>query len=293
MLASSCSSLTWYSMSSPLLPQLCILYKSTEEEESCPTCVSGPASCTCSSDYACAISDGNLLDLLPQTMSEMECMMGCVSAPGCLVYTWYDQMATVLTNDCLLFLSCPEVDSECIGCHSGPQYCAGKTTETTEPAETTTQHGTTEPAKTTTQHGTSETPETSTQHGTTVPTTCKGPEIHQNGAFDCFVTDSLLICDLLCYPGYAVKHGSRTSCTNGFWQREPSEMICESSILLVTGGSMERKEVELYSTDGSLTCSLSSLPSPFYNHTIQYVDGDILMVEIHEPAYSNSYYGQT
>jgi hypothetical protein len=119
----------------------------------------------------------------------------------------------------------------------------------------------------------------------------RGPESHPNGAFDCFVSNSLLICDLLCDPGYAVKHGSQTSCAGGFWQRESSEMICLSSILLVTGGSMEGKEAELYSTDGSLTCSLSSLLSPFYNHTIQYVDGVILQVETHDP--SSRDYGKT
>ena len=181
MTSSSCSSFTWYSMLSPLTPQLCILYESTQVEVSCPACVSGPASCTCSSDYACAISDGNMLDLLPKTMTEMECMMDCISVPGCHMYTWYDQMATIFTYDCFLFSSCPEVDLECVGCHSGNKDCTATTTGTLEP-----------------------TAETSTQPGTTLPTTCRGPESHPNGSFDCFLTQSLLTCDLLCDPGYAL-----------------------------------------------------------------------------------------
>ena len=83
----ACSSFTWYDQTSPLTPEVCILYETTEEEADCPTCVSGPASCTCSSEYACVVSGNNLLGITGHVNTELECLVECFTTPDCSVYT--------------------------------------------------------------------------------------------------------------------------------------------------------------------------------------------------------------
>jgi len=201
-------------------------------------------------------------------MSEMECMVTCASTPGCQVYTWYNQLAAVFTYNCFLFSSCPQVDFDCKGCFTGPSDCTSTTTGTTGTSGTDGTSGTT---------GTTESFLTTEQ--TVSPTNCETPEDPKSGLFNCFPSEAAIICDLLCDPGFSVKYSSQTTCNDGTWIRQPENMICEPSLLLVTGGTQEQNRAELYSTDGSLSCSLDILPGNFYNHTVQYVDGDILMVE--------------
>ena len=263
---SSCSSFTWYDPTSSLTPHLCILYEYTEEEVPCASCVSGPSSCTCSSEFACVISGDNLIEVVVHVPTEMECLIECASVPDCHVYSWYDQTAVVFANDCFLFSSCDEVDQDKAGSHSGPVDCDISTTATEETS-------------------TSSEINTTSQIKTTPVTLCNIPENPKNGEFNCFSSDPILFCDLLCDPGFAAKYRSRTQCHDEFWSLAPEKMLCEESILLVTGGELEQNRAELYSTDGNHSCSLDILPSNFYNHSLHYVDGDIIMME--------SFHGQT
>jgi len=270
---SNCSGFTWYDLASPLIPEVCILYENTEDVIPCSSCVSGPASCTCSSEFACVVSGTNLLDIVAQVGTEMECLIECASLPDCLFYTWYDQTSMILNHDCFLFSSCEDVDLETAGPHSGPVNCGSSTPHTT--GETTTSSDLV----------------TTTETGTTGATSCELPENPSNGVFDCLFDDSYLTCDLLCDPGYATVHRSHTQCHGGFWSHDPVNMFCETTLLLVAGGEFERIQAELYSTDGSSSCNLSDLPDYFYNHTVQYVDGDIIMMERFDG--SQRYYGKT
>ena len=237
----NCSGFTWYDLSSPVIPKVCNLYDTINEETPCTSCVSGPASCTCSSEFACVVSGTNLLDIIVHVRSEMECLMECAAMSDCSIYTWYDQASLTLTNECFLFSSCEEVDLATEGSHSGPVECGSSTTPTTAEPTTSSEVATT------------------TQSGTTGAVSCEVPENPSNGTFDCFSTDSYLVCDLLCDPGYATGYRSRTQCHGGSWSFLPVTMVCETTVLLVTGGDMEQARAELYSTDGSNSCSLSNL----------------------------------
>ena len=130
------SVLSLLDLSSTVIPKVCNLYEDTEDVIPCTSCVSGPVSCTCSSEFACVVSGTNLLDIVAQVGTEMECLIECASLSDCLFYTWYDQTSMTLTNECFLFSSCEEVDLENVGSHSGPVNCGSSTPHTT--VETTT-----------------------------------------------------------------------------------------------------------------------------------------------------------
>merc|ERR1712073_146951 len=54
-------------------------------------------------------------------------------------------------------------------------------------------------------------------------------------------------------------------------------MTCPAALALVTGGYGNGQSVEIYSSDGSCNRQLSDLPDNRYAHTVNYVDGYILL----------------
>ena len=121
---SECSDFTWHNLDSPTAGRLCTLHTSCQTTP-CEHCVSGPASCTCSSPGACKPEDGgvNLLSAVAGVQTEEECGAVCTDTTSCKSYTWYNLNDTLLGGTCMLFSSCSQVDTSCTSCVSGHLNC--------------------------------------------------------------------------------------------------------------------------------------------------------------------------
>jgi len=103
-----------------------------------------------------------------------------------------------------------------------------------------------------------------------------------NGYFQCSKTqDNTIECNLFCNPGYSPYPRSWTSCSPASrWTSPPSNMTCSPSVLLMAGSGLQSyiDSVELFSP--ALTCpttSLPDLPVWSFGHSLDYVDGQVLM----------------
>ena len=88
-----------------------------------------------------------------------------------------------------------------------------------------------------------------------------------------------LECHLECNSGYVPSNNSLTSCSGGSWTIPPEDMSCEVGVALITGGFNDnaKRSVEIYSTDGSCHMTLPSLPDDRTDHTVDFVDGHVLL----------------
>jgi len=193
----------------------------------------------CSGQYTCGTKGDSLLQAVAGVGSERSCQSLCAAVGGCGYYTWYDHNSD-LSLFCFLLTSCAE--EECQGCHSGPVECP------TSPPPT-------------------------PPH----PEDCEGLQANppQHGELDCYISNlsGEEECHLLCHPGFATTGPSVVSCG----ERSGVELACEEAVALVTGGDQALQLTEVYSSTNSCSSSLPSLPSLFAKHTVDYVDGQVLL----------------
>ena len=128
----NCSVFTWTSEENQHTKLFCFLFGETYNKTSCEHCVSGPNSCTCSTESACSAQEDNVDDVINGVMEEVECQSLCSSHSSCSVYTWYDGTGFP-SYTCLLLTSCAERDHNCSGCFSGPPHCSADIPETLTP----------------------------------------------------------------------------------------------------------------------------------------------------------------
>merc|ERR1712013_44064 len=121
--SSNCNSVTWYNSQGSPRDDYCELFPAPhlEEEVPCNNCVSGPQSCTCSSHYECALG-GQLVDLVLDVSTEMECAKECYNRQECLLYTWYSEANPTLQKACALMRGC-DGRADNIFALSGPSDC--------------------------------------------------------------------------------------------------------------------------------------------------------------------------
>jgi len=238
----NCQNSTWNTPDDPNHPLLCVLFATTRHPVDCKFCVSGPWNCpTCSKKMACDSVDDNLLEVVTGIDTEVECQMKCADTPTCTNYTWY-AADNIYSQDCFLFSSCNQVDDTCPHCFTGPPVC----------------------------------PETNT---TTSPV-CSTPPSTPHGTWHCRTSPdkkNYMECNLDCEPGYIHSGRIATNCSSGTWSTPLGEMTCPAAVALVTGGKSAEKSVEIYSSDGSCNRDLPELPDDRKDHTIDNVDGDILL----------------
>ena len=53
-----------------------------------PSLASGPPRCTCSFPGECEATGGNILDVLPDTPTELACSLSCEELKGCEMYSY-------------------------------------------------------------------------------------------------------------------------------------------------------------------------------------------------------------
>ena len=124
-----CAAFTWTTADNQQLQLHCFLFGSTGNQTSCQECVSGPQSCTCSTEVACEAGEDNIVDELFNVQTEAECQNHCQESSSCLFYTWYSHNSFPASY-CILLSSCEDT-APCQGCYSGPQECSHQISTTT------------------------------------------------------------------------------------------------------------------------------------------------------------------
>merc|ERR1711990_573236 len=120
-----CVAFSWHFGSDQFDENTCQLFSEIgEETSSCADCVSGPKSCTCSSDVACSVDAEYLVHLQLEVSLEEECQDLCVADPECSWYSWYSSTGDPFQNACAMLSKCvgrQEVDDGSI--KSGRAIC--------------------------------------------------------------------------------------------------------------------------------------------------------------------------
>jgi hypothetical protein len=127
-----CSAFTWTTEENLNFESSCFLFAATSNRTTCKECISGPASCTCSSEVACSGDEDNILDAIPGVEEEAECQDLCAGMTSCRFYTWYDS-TSFPRYTCILLTSCDVTDNSCSGCFSGPPACSEQISTTPTP----------------------------------------------------------------------------------------------------------------------------------------------------------------
>ena len=123
-----CTAFTWTTADN-MLALHCYLFANISIQTSCEECVSGPSSCTCSSEVGCLGDASNIVDEILSVQTEAECQNFCLENPLCMFYTWFNADNTP-ANFCVLLNSCEDT-SPCTGCFSGPPECSPEESTTT------------------------------------------------------------------------------------------------------------------------------------------------------------------
>ena len=114
-------------------------------------------------------------------------------------------------------------------------------------------------------------------NSTTDTEDCHPPPPTQHGEWNCDRDNNSVTCILECDLGYTAYNRTVTTCTNNIWTTTPQHMSCYVSVALITGGRPNYRTVEIYSSDGSCNKQLPDLPDDRYQHTVDYVDGQLLL----------------
>ena len=87
--SSPCQAVTWASSESSPFPLSCSTFSSTTSELPCTNCVSGPSSCSCSSQGECQAEDGNIVAHFSDIPTEQECAALCLENSFCQFFTYF------------------------------------------------------------------------------------------------------------------------------------------------------------------------------------------------------------
>jgi len=195
----------------------------------------------CSTEESCYTEGNSLVDTIAGIDNELLCQQLCQMRNDCGFYTWFEQN-TSLSSICFHFRKCDDPQT-CAGCHSGPPKCPA-IIEPTQP---------------------------------TKPEDCSALEDNPppHGTLDCYATSEGRECHLSCDPGFATPGPSVVPCMRS---AEETVLSCEPSVVLVTGGDQAMQKVEVYSSStNSCRLSLPSLHGLFTDHSLDYVDGNVLL----------------
>lgn len=115
----SCQFLTYYDATSFPWRESCFLLSDCEDKEPCTDCLSEPRFCyqSCIFPYTGAI-DNNVIDLIPDVDSDLECRNSCLAVRECSHYTYFGDR-----GQCYLLSSLLEPINYCDNCVTGPDVC--------------------------------------------------------------------------------------------------------------------------------------------------------------------------
>ena len=84
-----CQAVTWASSDASPFPLSCYTFSTTTSELPCTHCVSGPTSCSCSSEGQCQAEDDNIVDTFSGVALEQECSALCTENGLCQFFTFF------------------------------------------------------------------------------------------------------------------------------------------------------------------------------------------------------------
>jgi len=197
----------------------------------------------CSEEESCYTEENSLVDTIANIDNELLCQQLCQMRNDCGFYTWFDEQSTSFPRICFHFRKCDDPEPCKASCHSGPPKCPS-IIEPTQPTQ---------------------------------PEDCSALEDSDppHGTPDCYMTSEGKKCHMSCDPGYATPGPSVVPCMKS---AEATILSCEPSVVLVTGGDQAMQEVEVYSSStNSCRLSLPSLHGLYSDHSLDYVDGNVLL----------------
>merc|ERR1712013_346721 len=100
-----CAAFTWTTADNQELELHCFLFGNIGNQTSFEGCVSGPPSCTCSTEVARHDDAENIVDEIAAVETEAECQRNCQKNMTCMFYTWHNG-ATFPPYYCVLMSSC-------------------------------------------------------------------------------------------------------------------------------------------------------------------------------------------
>jgi len=281
-----CNFFTWNMKEDPHFSQLCHLFRNSSSEVKCEFCISGPRECSCGFPGSCDVMEDNFVGYESGVESEKDCHVLCQEENMCEFYSWFDSTGHPFLNECFLFSSCDSVQEDCVGCYSGPRECGDQTTPVVTETTSTVTHTTptvtetTPPVTETTPPVTETTPTVTDTTPITTPNSsfpCQVPSPPSNGNWSCQQTAMELTCNLDCLQGYFSSSWSIPSvCSGGVWSVSPETVECEEGVVLLVGGDVSEKSVELYA-QGYHERPGFGLLSEKKQHTTDFVFGEIVM----------------
>ena len=165
-----CTAFTWTTADNQQFKEDCFLFGQASNQTICEECVSGPASCTCSTEAACEDAGDNIVDQIVAVSAEADCQNYCLENLSCKFYTWHSA-DSFPAYTCVLLSSCVDTVS-CQGCFSGPSECQYEISTTITSPEISTTSNTSDISSTT---QTSEIP--TTKNNSEISTTMYTSEI--------------------------------------------------------------------------------------------------------------------
>merc|ERR1712179_633005 len=116
---SQCQYLTYYDSTSFPYSEACFLLKNCDERVLCENCRSEKKNCFPSCGYAYTGKiDNNVLELLPDVASTLDCGNSCHALEDCTFYTFFPD-----SNNCYLLSELLEPIQSCTNCLTGPDTC--------------------------------------------------------------------------------------------------------------------------------------------------------------------------
>ena len=120
-----CAYFTYFGLESFPMQEVCLLFSSCGTEVPCEACVTETRDCyrSCSSAYTGALDD-NIVDMVPDVDSDVECRLQCQDAPGCSFYTHFSSADPLFPGLCMLLSHLSAPLQPCDSCTSGPADCS-------------------------------------------------------------------------------------------------------------------------------------------------------------------------
>ena len=121
----SCEFITYFDDSATPISHFCQLFKSCETVNNCSSCISENMACnrTCSKNLVGDL-DENVLDVIPNIKSEIDCKQSCLAHPNCTFYTYFFPNDTIHHQYCFLQTELVGPQQPCETCITGPADCS-------------------------------------------------------------------------------------------------------------------------------------------------------------------------
>ena len=120
-----CAYFTYFGLESFPMQEVCFLFSSCGTAVPCESCVTETRDCyrACSSAYTGALDD-NIVNIMPDVSSDVECRLQCQDTQDCSFYTHFSAADPMFPRLCMLLSHLKAPLQPCDSCSSGPADCS-------------------------------------------------------------------------------------------------------------------------------------------------------------------------